>query len=322
MGQDERRGAADRDSERETRAREIWGPPSTAADQPTAALPVPPAVPLAAAPTTAGRRARGGSGRVVRELVETLLLALVIFLAVRLFVANFRVEGESMAQSLDNGQMLLVNANAYHVDLNRILNILPGEDTSDANLLWTFGPPERGDIVVFNPPEDSEKPYIKRVIGLAGDRITFDNGGVLVNGEAIAEPYIAADVQTRCAARNDEACDLVVPDDQVYLMGDNRERSQDSRAFGAVPIESIIGKAWLSYWPLGDIGPIPHYDYPNIPDQVGGPAAAAGVAGTPAVSTPRAERTPKADRASRTDRTPRPDRASRPDRAGDPTPSP
>jgi signal peptidase I len=153
MGQDERRGAADRDSERETRAREIWGPPSTAADQPTAALPVPPAVPLAAAPTTAGRRARGGSGRVVRELVETLLLALVIFLAVRLFVANFRVEGESMAQSLDNGQMLLVNANAYHVDLNRILNILPGEDTSDANLLWTFGPPERGDIVVFNPPE-------------------------------------------------------------------------------------------------------------------------------------------------------------------------
>src|SRR5215211_2366885 len=106
------------------------------------------------------------AGRAVREVVETLLLAALIFFLVRLVVLNFRVDGQSMTPNLDNGQMLLVNRNAYEsVDWQ-------------GSKFYPFDPPERGDIVVFNPPTESDKPYIKRIIGLPGDEVTFNNGQV------------------------------------------------------------------------------------------------------------------------------------------------
>jgi signal peptidase I len=189
---------------------------------------------------------KGQTTRAVREIVETLLLAALIFFLVRLVVLNFRVDGESMLQNLDDGEMLLVNRNAYQfVDIN-------------GDRYYPFDPPERGDVIVFNPPNGSDKPYIKRIIGLPGEEITFGNGHVYVNGKQLEEDYI--EYRTNCGRR--DQCDVVVPPDHVFVLGDHRTNSSDSRVFGPVPVENIIGKAWLAYWPLDDVGFVPHEDYP------------------------------------------------------------
>lgn len=199
-----------------------------------------------------GSNSRSQTIRAVREIVETLLLAALIFFLVRLVVLNFRVDGQSMTPNLENEQMLLVNRNAYEsVDWQ-------------GNKFYPFDPPERGDIVVFNPPAESDKPYIKRIIGLPGDEVTFNNGQVFVNGVMLDEDYI--EDRTRCQ-RNDY-CDVIVPEGEIFVLGDHRSNSSDSRVFGPVPIESVIGKAWLSYWPISDIGFVPHEDYPDIPNPV------------------------------------------------------
>lgn len=185
------------------------------------------------------------TGRAVREIIETLLLAALIFFLVRLVVLNFRVDGVSMVPNLHNEQMLLVNRNAYRsIELN-------------GTEYYPFDPPERGDVIVFDPPNGSDKPYIKRIIGLPGEEITFGDGRVLINGELLAEDYIQD--RTRCGQR--DTCDVVVPEGSVYVLGDNRGNSSDSRVFGPVPVENIIGKAWLSYWPPSDIGLVPHESY-------------------------------------------------------------
>ena len=253
---------------------------------------------------------RHPAARVDREIVETLLLAVVIFLAVRLVVLNFRVDGESMVPNLDDAQMLLVNRNAYlHFDLNGLLNPLPGEDREGERIVYPFDPPERGDIVVFEPPVSSDKPYIKRVIGLPGETISFHRGEVYVNDEPLDEPYIDDGI-TRC--ERDENCNVTVPGGEVYVLGDNRENSSDSRVFGPVSVDQIIGKAWFSYWPIDDLGLVPHYDYPDVPE---GPVAAgeAGPDGAPetAASPEATDRVDRPGRTARTERTPRPDRGAR-----------
>lgn len=220
----------------------------------------------AAAATTQPTRqsASKTAGRAVREIVETLLLALVIFVAVRALVLNFRVDGNSMVPNLHNEEMLLVNRNVYlHFDLNRWLNYIPGVERDGERIIYPFHPPERGDIVVFDPPVSSEKPYIKRVIGIEGDEIEIrQDGYVYVNGEKLEEPYIQGPI-TECQQRT---CDAVnVEEGEVYVLGDNRRNSSDSRIFGTVPIDNIIGKAWLTYWPFDEFGFVPHEDYPNIP---------------------------------------------------------
>jgi len=200
----------------------------------------------AAAPA---RSTKDQAGRAVREIVETLLLAALIFFLVRLVVLNFRVDGESMLPNLDDGQMLLVNRNAYQ-----------SFDIGGA-VYYPFDPPERGDIVVFDPPRGSDKPYIKRIIGLPGDEVTFGDGHVFINGVMLDEDYIQD--RTGCGKRSDN-CDVVVPEGHVYVLGDHRTNSSDSRVFGPVPIEDIVGKAWLSYWPLDDVGFVPHEAYEEV----------------------------------------------------------
>src|ERR671916_445100 len=184
------------------------------------------------------------AGRAVREVVETLLLAALIFFLVRLVVLNFRVDGESMLPNLDDGQMLLVNRNAYqYVDIG-------------GNRYYPF-----------DPPDGSDKPYIKRIIGLPGEEVTFGDGNVFVDGELLPEDYIQD--RTRCGARS-ENCDVVVPEGYVYVLGDHRSNSSDSRVFGPVPVENIVGKAWFLYWPVNDVGFVPHESYTDAE-----PAAAA-----------------------------------------------
>jgi signal peptidase I len=267
-----------------------------------------PALPSAEAPPKKG----SGALRAVREIVETLLLALVIFLGVRLLVLNFKVDGESMVPSLLDQQMLLVNVNAYkHFDLNQLLNVLPGEDRTETNVIYPFSPPERGDIIVFEPPvrqdPGDEKPYIKRIIGLPGERITFEGGRVLINGQPLEEPYLDPDATTRCGRAAE--CDLVVRPGHVYVLGDNREHSSDSRSFGDVAVDRIIGKAWFSYWPSDDIGLVPHQDYDGVPEHAlpSDPAAVPvdGAAATPAAASDDRAGKPKRDRGDKPKRSKR-----------------
>ena len=208
----------------------------------------------------------GSSGRALREIVETILLALVIFVVVRLVVLNFRVDGMSMTPNLDDGEMLLVNRNVYlHFDLNRLLEWIPGVDRDGEDVVYPFHPPERGDIVVFDPPVRSPKPYIKRVIGLPGEQVEIRDGYVFIDGIQLQEPYIEGEV-TRCEG-GDPLCDFgEVPEGHVFVLGDNRNNSSDSRSFEFVDVDSIIGKAWLAYWPMDEVGLVPHYDYPEIHD--------------------------------------------------------
>lgn len=205
------------------------------------------------------------AGRALREIVETILLAAVIFFGVRLLVLNFQVEGSSMLPNLHDQELLLVNRNAYgEIDLNKWLNYIPLVDREGTWVVWEFDPPERGDIVVFDPPGSTDgKPYIKRVLALEGETVEIKNGSIYVDGIKVDEPYIQDGI-TECYS--DEECKWVVSEGHVWVMGDNRRNSSDSRAFGEVPIENIIGKAIVTYWPVEDIGLVPHYDYPEISD--------------------------------------------------------
>jgi signal peptidase I len=205
-------------------------------------------------------RVTKSASRAVREIIETILLAALIFFGVRLLVLNFKVDGQSMTPNLENNELLLVNRNAYEdVDLNDWLNKLPFVDRDGEWVLYEFSPPDRGDIIVFDPPNKDDKPYIKRVIATEGETVEFRDGFVYVNGLKLDEPYIRDGI-TDC--QNCQA--TIVPEGSVFVLGDNRRNSSDSRAFGPVPIENIIGKAIVTYWPIEDIGRVPHYDYPDF----------------------------------------------------------
>ncbi|MBX3069774.1 MAG: signal peptidase I [Thermomicrobiales bacterium] len=203
---------------------------------------------------------RGRRGGIFREILETALIALVIFFGVRMLVLNFRVDGSSMFPNLHDGDMLLVNRNSYEVfDLYTLIDWIPGVDHADAKEFKPFDDPERGDIVVFNPPVASSKPYIKRIIGLPGETVEIREGNVYIDGELLDEDYIEAGI-TECSRQCDP---WVVPEGEVFVLGDNRQNSSDSRVFGPIAIDSIVGRAWVIYWPVGDIGILDHADYPD-----------------------------------------------------------
>jgi signal peptidase I len=196
--------------------------------------------------------------RGLSEIFKTAFLAILIFTLARTVVLPYEVEGSSMSPNLQNGERVLVNRSVYyHFNLNEIVNLIPGTHRTGDHEIFLFHGPQRGDVLVLNPPVDSNKPYIKRDIAVAGDHVSFEDGYVYINGERLDEPYINGAI-TDCRGRY---CDLTVPDGYVYVLGDNRENSQDSRYFGPVAVENIIGKAWFSNWPMDDFGRLPHYQY-------------------------------------------------------------
>ena len=156
----------------------------------------------------------------MREIIETLALTLVIFVVIHFTVQNYMVDGPSMQPGLTNNQYVLVNKLAY-----------------------LFHAPERGDVIVFHWPIDTNKDLIKRVIGVPGDVIVIDSKTVRVNGVLLNEPYIMAPV-------NPAGNKWVVPPNEYFAMGDNRLVSDDSRDWGFVPKSYIVGKAVFVYWPL------------------------------------------------------------------------
>lgn len=210
-----------------------------------------------------GEKKRGSA---VREIVETIILAAVIFILVRTVVLNYRVDGHSMDPSLADNEMLFVNRNAYiELDKWSLVDWLPFVDhEQDGSGYQPFGGPERGDIIVLTPPAGSvetNQPFIKRVIGLPGDTVEIRDDVVFINGIQIDEPYIDGE-DTNC--RGGSCPTFTVPDDHVFVLGDNRDNSQDSRDIGMVPRENIIGKAWFTYWPTDYFGLVPHEDYPEL----------------------------------------------------------
>jgi signal peptidase I len=185
----------------------------------------------------------------VRELAETLLLAVLIFLAVRASMQNFRVEGQSMQPSLDDGEYLIVNKLTYsQIDLG-IFDWIPFFDSGANPVHHLWATPERGDIIVFRAPTNPDRDFIKRIIGVPGDVVQIEGttGKVTVNGDPLSEPYIQG--KTTCQS----ACGpWEVPERSYFVMGDNRQNSSDSRQGWYVPEENIIGKALITYWHDGN----------------------------------------------------------------------
>ncbi len=185
----------------------------------------------------------------IRELVETVLLSLAVFLALHFSVQNFRVEGSSMVPTLTEGQYIVANKIIYsRVSTDTFARFLPfvqpsGEDDS----LYTFHPPRYGEIIIFNFPSDNSRDLVKRVIGLPGDTIEIESGQVIRNGEVLDEPYVVNRDRRSVGP-------IVVPENSYYVLGDNRRSSSDSRDWGFLSNEHVIGRAWISYWPSNAVG--------------------------------------------------------------------
>jgi signal peptidase I len=192
------------------------------------------------------------------EIAETLILTIVIFWVIQTFVAQpYQVQQESMFDTLEEGQYVLVDKLTPHFDSY-----------------------SRGDIVVFHPfdhedscsdpaeqipGEENDTPFIKRVIGEPGDVVELRDSDVYVNGVRIDEPYL--DGKPTDPFGDDDT--WTVPPDRLFVMGDNRPSSSDSRAFGPICISEIVGRAWLRYWPLSTIGILQTPTYPDVPPAAG-----------------------------------------------------
>lgn len=199
------------------------------------------------------RRAKG----CLIEIIQTLVLTLVIFWLIQSFVAQpFQVQQLSMQSTIDNGQNVLVD-----------------------RLTPRFDGYRRGDIVVFAPPANAEtsrgEPFIKRVIAVGGDTVELRDGSVLVNGVPLVEPYVfAIDGSPQPTEPQADVTQWTIPDGMLFVMGDHRMRSSDSRSFGPIAVDRVVGRAWLRYWPLADFGVLPGVSHPELAAPDPSPAAA------------------------------------------------
>ena len=158
--------------------------------------------------------------RTLLDTLETILLSLALFLAINAVSERIRVESISMQPTLFPGDYVIVNKLAYHFN----------------------NTPQRGDVIVFKyPPNPDAIPYIKRVIGLPGDQVHIADGKVYINGMLMLEPWLKV--------TTNRGGDWTIPSGQLFVMGDNRNNSSDSRSWGFVPFENIIGRAEVIYLP-------------------------------------------------------------------------
>jgi signal peptidase I len=218
-------------------------------------------------PEPSDERAPPSVRGVVKELLETAIFILLVFLIVRGVVQNFKIEGSSMQPSMHTNQYILVNKIVYfHFDMNAPLRLLPGRGDLPRKIVYPFHMPRRGEVVVFEYPNAPEKDYIKRVIGLPGETVEIRDGLVYINGTLLDELYLEG-AQTTCRPDTDPCSrgPVVVPNNAVFVMGDNRSNSSDSREWDALPLDRVIGKAWVSYWPRDDWGVIPSPTYAAQP---------------------------------------------------------
>ncbi len=180
----------------------------------------------------------------IREALDAATLFIVVFAALHFSVQNIRIDGMSMNPTLVNEQHIIVSKLAYvGLNLAALKRFIPfGDESEDHGSLLMSQTPNYGDMIAFLYPEDPSREFVKRVIGLPGDYIEIDRGQVIRNGKPLDEPYVV-NADMRSFER------VWVPADSVYVLGDNRPVSSDSRSWGAVEDQFVIGRAWLSYWP-------------------------------------------------------------------------
>ncbi len=168
------------------------------------------------------------------DILETVAFVGSIFIVVYLFLLQpHQVRGASMDKTFHNGEYILTSKISYRI-----------------------GSPQRGDIIVFMSPKNADIDFIKRIIGLPGDEIMIEAGLVHVNGEALNEDYANTKTDIFPNSFVNEGQIVTVPENSYFVMGDNRERSSDSREFGFIPRQSIIGKVFFRYFPPNKVGPI------------------------------------------------------------------
>jgi len=165
----------------------------------------------------------------LREIIGTIILAVIIFVLLQTTFQTFIVVGSSMEPNFQWRQRLLINKAVYH-----------------------FHEPERGDVIVFQPFENRQTDYIKRIIALPGDTVEVEMGAVYVNDSKLDEPYIKEPPAYTLNQRK-------VPDNSYFVLGDNRNNSNDSHNGWTVPPQSIVGKVWLSIWPPDQWGLAANY---------------------------------------------------------------
>lgn len=166
----------------------------------------------------------------LRDTLEIVFLALVLYVVIQYAVQTVHVLGSSMSLTLHDNDLLVASKISYKIH-----------------------DPQRGDIIVFKPPNEDSRDFIKRVIALPGDKIRITNSVVYINGQVLHEPYLPE----KWTYNNNwpaDGQDKLVPADQYFVMGDNRNHSSDSRSFGFVERDAILGKAEVRIWPLGQVG--------------------------------------------------------------------
>lgn len=177
-----------------------------------------------------------GGRSLLRELLETILLTVIIFLILNTTTGRFQVRGFSMEPTLHDEQYMIIS-----------------------KLVYWIHQPERGDVIVFHPPNNPNDDYIKRIVGLPGEQVEIRDGVISVDRVLLEEPYI--DNPGNYSGMWD------LGDGEYFVLGDNRRNSSDSHTWGVFPQENIVGKAWLCYWPPDEWGMVTHYTFLKPADQ-------------------------------------------------------
>jgi signal peptidase I len=176
---------------------------------------------------------RSAASSLLREVAEVMVLAIILYFGISFAVQAVHVEGLSMYATLDDNDYLIANKIDYRLH-----------------------PPERGDIVILRPPTNNSTDFIKRIIGLPGERVLIRSGYVYINGHRLDEPYLPEAWVNDANWPDNNSQGQVMGPNQYFVMGDNRNRSQDSRFFGPITRDRIDGKAWFRIWPLDHFGNI------------------------------------------------------------------
>jgi signal peptidase I len=172
--------------------------------------------------------------KVLREVGIIILIAVAVFVLLRLTVQSYTVVMSSMEPNFEEGDCIMVNKVCYR--------------SSD---------PQRGEVIIFDPPFSSQYPFIKRVIGLPGETVEIKEGRVFIDGIPLEEEYIMEPPNYTMPAQE-------IPESEYFVLGDNRNNSNDSHTSWTVPRDNIIGRAWFIYWPPSRLRLAKHYSYPGL----------------------------------------------------------
>jgi len=172
--------------------------------------------------------------KILREVGIIVLIAVAVFVLLRLTVQSYTVVMSSMEPNFEEGECIMVNKVCYR-----------------------SSGPQRGEVIIFDPPFNSQYPFIKRVIGLPGETVEIKEGRVFIDGIPIEEEYIMEPPNYMMPAQE-------IPEGEYFVLGDNRNNSNDSHSSWTVPQDNIIGRAWFIYWPPSKLGVVKHYSYPEL----------------------------------------------------------